>query len=71
MSLGPAVEHIGHTAFPVAMAISADGLRIVSGLLDGNLRLWDVVTGEDIAVSTETMQKIQLLHPGEQGYVRD
>ena len=40
----------GHEGTVYALALSADGKRLLSGSLDGPARLWDMETGNQIAL---------------------
>jgi WD40 repeat protein len=40
----------GHADFVTALAFSPDGWYLVSGSLDGTIRLWDVRSGQEVAI---------------------
>ncbi|TIW08357.1 MAG: WD40 repeat domain-containing protein, partial [Mesorhizobium sp.] len=40
----------GHSGTVYALALSADGNRLLSGSLDGTARLWDMETGSETAL---------------------
>jgi tetratricopeptide (TPR) repeat protein len=40
----------GHAHFVNSLALSADGLRLLSGALDRTFRLWDVATGRELFI---------------------
>jgi len=39
----------GHTDVVLSVAISRDGKRIVSGSVDGLVRIWDAATGAEVS----------------------
>ncbi len=40
----------GHTGEVISLAFSADGRRLVSGSVDGSVRLWDTATGRPLRI---------------------
>ena len=45
---GPDMILRGHDTFVLSAAISPDGKHLISGDLDGRLKVWNSVTGEEL-----------------------
>ena len=39
----------GHSFWVLSVAISADGMRVVSGSFDKTVKIWDVETGTEVS----------------------
>jgi WD40 repeat protein/tRNA A-37 threonylcarbamoyl transferase component Bud32 len=48
----------GHRKGVLALGFSPDGRRLVSGSLDGTLRVWDTATGEELIVLTRDREPV-------------
>jgi WD40 repeat protein len=64
---GDDVVLVGHTSYPLAVAFSGDGRRVVTGCEDGTISIWDVRTGQELISLSEAAE---MLKSGDSG-VRD
>ena len=46
----------GHTSSVTSVAVADDGRRAISGSEDHTLRVWDLESGEELALSPETIE---------------